>query len=108
MSKPCLPMHPDYNPDCPICWRAKHSKPHQRIWGIPETGEEVTAVPRFKSQAAPVTVSLPCIHLGSPVRGEAAPDTTRDYRKCDHPDKPLGAVVCSCRGCGPKCSGYSV
>jgi hypothetical protein len=25
---------------------------------------------------------------------------------CLHAAKPLGEVVCPCRGCGPKCSGY--
>lgn len=57
----------------------------------------------------PVKVPLPvepCPHLGAPVRGPDAPDLTRDYRRCDHPDQPLGAVVCSCKGCGPTCPGY--
>lgn len=50
---------------------------------------------------------VPCVHLGSPVRGPDAPDTVRDYRRCDHPDQPLGPVTCACRGCGPRCVGYS-
>jgi hypothetical protein len=104
VGKPCQPMHPETDPDCPVCWRAANSRAHQRLWGIPETGGSGDARP------APRTVrrapAAPCLHLGSPVRGPAAPDTLRDYRACDHPDKPLGAVVCRCKGCGKKCPGY--
>ncbi|VTT98948.1 unnamed protein product [Gemmataceae bacterium] len=58
-----------------------------------------------KPQAA-VRAALPCVHLGAAVRGDAAPDTIRDFRNCGHPEQPLGPVVCSCRGCGTSCPGY--
>lgn len=53
----------------------------------------------------------PCTLLGSELTG-----TQRDARGlghakkwslCLHPDKPLGEVVCPCRGCGPGCRGYT-
>jgi len=31
----------------------------------------------------------------------------REWVWCQHPDKPLGPAVCSCKGCGPKCAGYA-
>lgn len=52
-----------------------------------------------------------CVHLGDQVPG---PDRhrlnlghVRDWKWCTHPDRPLGDAVCPCRGCGPKCRGYS-
>ncbi len=34
--------------------------------------------------------------------------SNRDWRKCGHPDQPLGENCCRCSGCGPKCVGYQV
>lgn len=33
---------------------------------------------------------------------------TQRWVWCEHPDKPLGDVVCVCAGCGPECPGYTV
>lgn len=32
----------------------------------------------------------------------------RVYVECLHAEQPLGPSVCSCAGCGPKCSGYQL
>lgn len=48
----------------------------------------------------------PCLHRGD---STAPPDrlpTAKAYFRCEHPEKPLGEVVCTCKGCGPKCVGY--
>lgn len=47
-----------------------------------------------------VKVILPCVHIG-----EAA--GPKGWHYCEHPDTPLGDVVCSCKGCGSRCPGYS-
>jgi len=52
---------------------------------------------------APAAPARPCTFLGLTVR---RPGQVRDWRECDHPDRPLGNPVCPCRGCGPKCPGY--
>lgn len=36
-----------------------------------------------------------------------APGTIRVYYECNEPSQPLGPMVCPCKGCGPKCHGYS-
>lgn len=46
----------------------------------------------------------PCLHLG-PVVNRAG--QLRSWRECGHPAKPLGELVCSCRGCGPTCPHYT-
>lgn len=53
----------------------------------------------------------PCAHLGRELTG---PERTarglghvRKWSLCLHPDQPLGETVCPCKGCGPKCAGYS-
>lgn len=33
-------------------------------------------------------------------------DVRKDWRRCGHPQQPLGEYVCPCKGCGPGCSGY--
>ena len=61
--------------------------------------------------AAAKSRPLPCVHVGEELTGAA-----RDLRKlgharkwvyCGHPDQPLGEAVCGCRGCGPRCPGYT-
>ncbi len=44
-------------------------------------------------------IPLPCAHVG--------PDSgPLGWHYCEHPDTPLGDVVCACKGCGPRCPGY--
>jgi hypothetical protein len=90
----CEKDHPDLDDACAVCQMVKQF--------LADPGAFLRAKPKPKARCG----SAPCLHLGAPVRGAAAPDTLRDYRTCDHPDRPLGAVVCSCRGCGKKCPGY--
>ncbi len=47
-------------------------------------------------------VSLECIHFGEPVRGDAAPDRTRDWHKCNAGH----GVVCKCNCNAAKCKDY--
>lgn len=44
-------------------------------------------------------VPLPCVHVGD----DAGP---KGWHLCEREDEPLGAVVCTCKGCGPRCPGY--
>ncbi len=52
-------------------------------------------------------VVLPCDYLGRPTQPPAGKDVRRRWSLCEHPSVPLGEAVCSCLGCGPKCSGYA-
>ncbi len=45
-----------------------------------------------------------CSHLGDRVD---RPGQVREWRACGHPDKPLGPLVCKCKGCGLGCPGYT-
>jgi hypothetical protein len=53
----------------------------------------------------------PCRYLGRELTGlerEAGRlGHVRRWSLCLHPEQPLGASVCRCRGCGPKCPGYA-
>jgi hypothetical protein len=44
--------------------------------------------------------NLPCVHIGE----DSGP---KGWHQCEHPDTPLGDVVCSCKGCGKRCPGYT-
>lgn len=50
-------------------------------------------------------IPLPCTHLGTERINKS---DGRDWRHCNHPTKPHGAEVCTCKAntCGPTCSGY--
>lgn len=58
------------------------------------------SAPRPMMAASPRRKALPCVHVG-----EAA--GPKGWHVCEHPDEPLGAIVCSCKGCGKKCPGYT-
>ncbi len=64
---------------------------YARLWGLPG------ALP-----VSPPTSAGPCGYLGTRVYPPLAPDTRR-WALCLHPDKPLGGMVCPCKGCGPRC-----
>jgi hypothetical protein len=72
----------------------------------PKRGRNVSRFRGPQSSTKAATILLPCSYRGKPVRGLAAPDLVRDWVACDHPKQPLGPVVCSCYGCGPRCPGY--
>lgn len=60
--------------------------------------------------AKPSRVALPCVRVGDLLTGHEREllglDHRKEWMRCDHPDQPLGAAVCRCKGCGPKCPGY--
>lgn len=53
---------------------------------------------------------LPCRLRGDELTGEERAARGLSHTKlwlyCGHPEKPLGDVVCPCRGCRPGCPGY--
>lgn len=70
----------------------------------PEPQIPVNALPSVKR-------SLPCSYKGDLLSGAERNamglSHGPSWARCGHPDAPLGPVVCSCRGCGPKCAGYT-
>lgn len=48
----------------------------------------------------------PCVHLGAPAPPPGGESPLKSWSLCDHPDRPLGPIVCPCLGCGPTCPGY--
>lgn len=55
-------------------------------------------------------VTVPCVHIGRDLLGRERAERGLDSRRwtlCLHPEQPLGEAVCGCRGCGPRCRGYS-
>lgn len=85
--------------DCAKCWLWHNHPPSRDHW-------EGKAV-RFARASNPA----PCAHRGAeltgPERQARGLGHARRWTLCLHPAKPLGEAVCSCKGCGPKCSGYS-
>lgn len=96
--------HTPPRPDaCAICRRyVRDAKFRTFIDSVPAPGT-----------TAPLTLlaPLPCEHLGdsltSTEREALVLDRRRDWRHCLHPEQPLGEAVCGCKGCGPRCSGYT-
>jgi hypothetical protein len=86
--KPC--GHDDRQPGCHLCTLYATDARYRSLWdGIPLKGVSAQQ----------------CIHLGTDrVRVHGS---NRDWRQCGHPTQPLGPTVCQCRGCGPKCYGYT-
>jgi hypothetical protein len=48
----------------------------------------------------------PCEYRGAPTAPPDGLPTAKSWVLCEHPERPLGAAVCSCHGCGPTCRGY--
>lgn len=86
----------------------------------------VAADPRYaplRPGAAPVALGTPGpapspTGAGGPCRfageGVAGPERhrlglghSRDWRYCLHPGRPLGEIVCPCKGCNSGCPGYA-
>lgn len=103
--KPCRWRSPTAKRDRIACSSnkiagAKHSLPLTICEKCPYTDHAPVAA------VIPITWH-PCIHRGERrLHPPEAPDNIRDWRPCDHPDKPLGEAVCQCRGCSPQCRGY--
>jgi hypothetical protein len=84
------------------------------LWAVPEDEVEAVRVrigdkTRAKAKrSAPLTTPppAPCAYIGKPVRIQGS---ERDWHRCDHPRRialEIADVVCSCKGCNPKCRGY--
>ncbi len=58
----------------------------------------------------PTIKPAPCLHVGGNLTGtdkiRLGLGVLKTFTACDHPEKPLGPIVCGCQGCGPKCKGY--
>lgn len=108
-------------PDC-TCRDGHHCRPcvliatrvdYVSLWNVPaEDAEAVRARLGKVERAAPKAAAVkgaaePCIHVGASVYGDEWKG--RDWHRCDHPQRiklDIAEVVCSCRGCNPKCRGY--
>lgn len=86
-------------------------------WGFPATGGfnatlSFSACPLGDAAPEIQTEIPPCRHYGRELTGferrAAGLDHVRRWALCLHPDKPLGANVCRCQGCGPTCRGYEL
>jgi hypothetical protein len=107
--RPCHGSHPVPVPElCPRCWQYVNVKFYRNLWDQPE-GVIVTTAPPAPVGPWPAGPA-PCQHRGELIplaqRHELGVGTLRDWYPCQHPEKPLGDVVCGCRGCGPGCRGY--
>jgi hypothetical protein len=56
-------------------------------------------------------MATPCVHRGEELTGQEREALGLDHRRrwtlCLHDEQPLGAAVCSCKGCGANCPGYA-
>lgn len=96
MLRPCESRHPQpVSSGCRLCHLFLTRADYRRLWGGPDEPPEPVK-PR---------VSLPCVHVGPVVR---IAGSNRNWRSCakgvDHGQGP--GMVCSCKGCGPKCPDY--
>lgn len=80
--------------ECPTCWR--------RADAARRAGQ-----PKQPNKEPPA----PCAHLGDELTGRERAarglDHARRWALCLHDEKPLGEVVCPCRGCNSSCPGYA-
>lgn len=87
--KPC--RHDPPKAGCKVCHLYATDARYRRLWdGLPQAPSPASAAP--------------CVHYGPRVDRTGQ---VREWHECLHPDKPLGELICRCRGCGPKCPGYS-
>jgi hypothetical protein len=80
--KPCWPEHGEFREGCGLCWLNRHDPRYQRLWS------------RMPGLLSPAHKAL-CLHLGIRVTPPEAPDSTRDWRRCE---KGHG-LVCPCGAC---------
>ena len=74
----------------------------------------VTTVTESRPQSqteAEASKAVPCKFVGEELTGAEREskglDHARKWLLCLHPARPLGEVVCQCKGCGPGCPGYA-
>jgi hypothetical protein len=80
--------------DCPGCGDRVAPDPAEPAAGVPKAAEAARGE---------------CTHfreLSGAERSALRLDHRRRWGLCLHEAKPLGAAVCACRGCGPKCVGF--
>lgn len=83
-----------YDPSqCRKCWAEAHHPDVAR-----SRGKEPHPLPAPIPTSRLATIT-PCRFIG-PDSGPA------DWHYCEHPQTPLGDIVCSCKGCGIRCPGY--
>lgn len=105
---------------CRPCWLWHNDARYHAHWGGPGLPTALTGaawvaeervpqagVTRSTRRALPV---VPCTH-GDPLTvaeiRAAGRNPRKAWKRCSHPDRPKGEVVCPCTGCGPRCSGYA-
>jgi len=60
------------------------------------------------SPSAPARALPLCIERGSPSAPPPGESPVKQWVKCGSPHKPLGEIVCSCKGCGSFCRDYTI
>jgi SAM-dependent methyltransferase len=60
--------------------------------------KDIVSLPPVNSKPR---IALPCVYIGE----DSGP---KGWHYCEHPETPLGDIVCACKGCGQKCPGYKV
>lgn len=102
-----------YGTDCALCYLFTTDARQNVAWG--GTGEVAAAPPlatREPTPATGATPSEPCRHQGDEAsrtdRERLQLGLLKSWRYCEHPDRPLGNLVCPCAGCGPACRGYEL
>lgn len=91
----------DVKKDCRLCWLYHHDAGYREFYD---------AQPDRATDPPPPECGLLGDELTKEQRvslGIAETDVRR-WSCCDHPKKPLGPIVCPCRGCGPSCGGYQL
>lgn len=93
--------------DCPMCFAGLTQEKPNRAYG-----GDGTLLLVLREAEGPISingraVNAPeCDYLGRLLLRKD--DPLRRWHVCEHPSKPLGAEVCACKGCGPKCPGYKI
>lgn len=110
----------DPNPICTHCRKIATDRRYVELWHVSpddvkrwQEGLELTFIePNKPAKIKAKRTSLPCVYksedsaLSREVR-QAGLNPVRVWYKCSHPDQPLGPLVCTCRGCGSRCRGYT-
>lgn len=101
--KPC--HHIDYTENCRICWLSVNDIRYQKLWNLPIKTEQPKKLYKHKKKL--------CLYrdeekLPNYAAAKLSLDVRRTWYVCSHPDKPLGEYVCPCKGCGVRCTGYTI
>lgn len=102
MAKTGIPCGGCDRPGCRLCHLYRTDARYRRKWS-PGTPSGV--------RPDPTSPAASCVYRGDDLTGvekvRLSLPPLRSYAPCEHPARPLGAYVCPCQGCGPKCRGYS-